>query len=259
MKHFGLCILTLGLASSAFGSACVQGGTFSSYITAGSCTFVANGQTYTLDDFTFLSVKVLTGEDASSFTLSESTTAPTVTITPLAAAKITGIGSETLLLGFDITANTPSIGFTNVNLAEQSSLTGISTGTVAEEDCFGGLLPVPGSINVASLGNGGLACLNGGLSVGATVGLSPGVNANANVNIPINGPFTNSVDVLKEISLTAIGSASVSSITQSFATTTNVTGAPEPGSMFLGGCGLLGVALALRRRQRVQTPDTSSK
>jgi hypothetical protein len=140
-------------------------------------------------------------------------------------------------------------------LSEQSSLSGLvgTTGTIAEEDCFGGLLPVPSSINVASLGNGGLACLGGGVSAGASIALSPGIGVNANIGIPLNGPFTNSVDVLKEINLTAVGAllttatASVSGIEQSF--TTQGAATPEPGTLLLGGFGLIGFALVLRRRR----------
>jgi hypothetical protein len=276
MKKLTLCILTLGLASHAFGSACVQGGSFSSYQTAGSCTFTANGNSYTLQDLTFLSVAVLTpGVGASDFSITESagTGGPKVTITPDSNIAISSIlaATETFLFGFDITSNNSSIGFTNVNLSEQSSLSSPvplvgATGLVAEEDCFGGALPLPGSVNIASLGSGGLACLNGGVSVGASIALGQGgVGANASIGIPINGPFTNSVDVLKELNLTAVGlvitpgTASVSSIGQTFTTNTG-SAAPEPGSFLLGGCGLLGVALILRYRTKSKLqPCVASK
>jgi hypothetical protein len=261
MKLIVFGILALGIASSAFGSACVQGGTFSSYEAAGSCTFTANGTTYTLQDFTFLSVAVLTpGVGAGDFTLSESAgvNGPVVTITPDANTDINTIvaATETFLFGFDITSNDPTIGFSNVNLSEQSSLSSPvpiagATGIVAEEDCYGGLLPAPNAL--LSLGSGGLACLGGGLSVGSSIALTPGGNTNTTVGIglPLGAPFTNSVDVLKELNLTAVGAlvtdgtASVSSIGQAF---TTGAATPEPGSFFLGGCGLIGVALALRRR-----------
>ncbi len=259
MKQFGLCILTLGMAASAFGSACFQGATLAAYETQGSCSFTSGGNSYTLQDFTFLAVSVLTsGGDASDFTLTESTGANgpivTVGIDPSLDISTILLATETFLVGFDIVSNNASIGFSNVNLSEQSSLSGLigTSGIIAEEDCFGGALPTPSNVNIASLGSGGLACLGGGVSVGASVGLAPGVNASASVGIPINGPFTNSVDVLKEINLAAIGAlltpatASVSDISQGFTTDT-----PEPGSfyMLLAGCGLFAIAFARRRRR----------
>jgi hypothetical protein len=73
------------------------------------------------------------------------------------------------------------------------------------------------------------------------VGLTPGVNTNANVPIPLTGSPTSAVDVLKEVTLTtAIGAtASVSSVTQDF----GIVATPEPGTYFLGGCGLVLIAL----------------
>lgn len=263
MKQLAISIATLAMASSAFGSACYQGATLSSYEAAGSCTFAANGNSYTLQDFTFLAVSVLTeGAGAGDFTVTESSGAngPIVTITPDGSLAISThlLATETFLFGFDITSNNDSIGFSDVSLSEQSALSGLigTSGTIAEEDCFGGALPLPGDVNIASLGSGGLACLGGGVSVGASIGLTPGVNANATVGIPINGPFTNSVDVLKEINLTAVGAlltdatASVADISQGFTTVGAPT--PEPGTfyMLLGGCGLIGISLAQRKRGR---------
>jgi hypothetical protein len=103
--------------------------------------------------------------------------------------------------------------------------------------------------------------------------LSAGLDVPANVNLPLNTPFTNSVDVLKEINLSAVGSvlplgsgtpgtASIASIGQTFSAE-NATGTPEPGTFFLGGCGLLGFGLALRRRakaaSKTQDPCLMSK
>jgi hypothetical protein len=177
--------------------------------------------------------------------LSESVGAggPVVTITPDGNTAINpGLAAtETIMLGFDITTNDAGIGFSGVDLSTVSSLSGLVTSaTVAEEDCFGGLLPGPS--NLLSLGNGGLACTPGGLSVGASVALTPGVNVDASVPIPLIGAPVQSVDVLKEINLVAAlgGSVSISSIGQSFATESNGAAAPEPGSFLLGGFGLLG-------------------
>jgi hypothetical protein len=208
---------------------------------------------------------------AADFGISESAglNGPTVTITPDAATDLSTniLATETILIGFDIVASNPSIKFNNVNLGETTTLTGPlgTTGTIAEQDCFGGLLPV----NVLSLGNGGLACTPGGLSVGASLALAQGIGVNANIGIPVVGLPTSSVDVLKEINLTASGvlfntaTASVSSITQGFSTVGGPASAPEPGSLFLGGLGLLGVALGLRRRERVaatvRSTDSSRK
>jgi hypothetical protein len=248
MKNFALCILTLGIASSAFGTACVSGDTLTQYIAQGSCSFTANGQSYTLTDFTFVNVTLLLAAttDEGAFTLSESSGAngPNVSITQTGA--ISGlVGTETDYIGFDIISQNPSIGFSNVNLANTTTGSGISLGVLAEEDCYGGLLPVPSRTNLLSLGSGGLTCLGGGLSTGASIA-TPIAGANVNIGIPLGYPFTNSVDVLKELNLTEVLGSSGQVITQGF--TTDAAPAPEPGSFFLGGCGLLGVALALRRR-----------
>jgi len=257
MKKFALCTIALGISTSAaFGSACTQGGTLSSYITAGSCTFTSNGQTYTLQDYTFLAINVLSnGATTSDFTLSESVGVggPSVTLTPDANLAINGIiATETILLGFDITTNDPTIAFSGVNLNVNSSLSGlVPTAVVAEEDCFGGLLPGPTPL--LSLGNGGLACLGSGPSVGASAALTEGINLNASVPIPLFGAPTASVDVLKEINLaTVLGSASIGSIGQSFDIVNTQQGstAPEPGSFVLGGCGFIGFALMLRRKAK---------
>lgn len=253
MKNIALCFLTLGISTSAFGSACTQGGSLSSYITSGSCTFSGNGQTYTLSDYTFLAINVLAkGATAADFTLSESVGAggPSVTITPDGNIAAGILSTETIMLGFDITSADANIGFSGVTLNTTSTLTGVvSTGLVAEEDCFGGALPAPNAL--LSLGSGGLACLGGGLSVGATDTLNLGTNINASVPIPLFGAPTSSVDVLKEINLTTlVGTASLSSIGQSFSTASTGTATPEPGSLLLGGCGLLGLALVLRRKAK---------
>jgi len=252
MKNFALCVLALGISTSAFGTACVQNNTLAQYETAGACTFVANGQTYTFQDYTFLAINVLAGgATASDFKLSEGTgpNGPSVTITPDGNIAAGILSTETILLGFDITAFSPTIGFSGVNLNTNSTLTGVvSTGIVAEEDCFGGLLPSPSAL--LSLGSGGLACLGGGLSVGASEALNLGVNVNASVPIPLFGAPSSSVDVLKEINLTTVvGTATINTIGQSFSTV-NTSATPEPGSFFLGGCGLLGFGMILRRRAK---------
>ena len=269
MKHLGLCILTLGFAATTYGSptSCSSLTNLQQYINANVCTFTSNGQNYTLQDFTFANVSLLTPAiGAANFGISESAGAngPTVTITPDATTDLSTnvLSTETVLIGFDIVSSSASINFSAVNLGETTSLSGPvgTTGTIAEQDCFGGLLPV----NLLSLGNGGLACGTSGLSIGASVALSQGIGVNANVPIQFSGAPTSSVDILKEINLTASGlvlqtaTASVSSITQGFTTVGPSANAPEPGSMLLGGIGLLGVALGLRRRQKLAAAGSST-
>jgi hypothetical protein len=245
-----VCLLTVGLSVSAYGSACTSGGTLASLITEGSCTFAGSGQSYTLNNLTFVAVGLLANTaTASDITVTETIGAngPSVNFTPDGNLQAAGVLSTlTYLFGFDLVSNVSNIGVGAVNLSEQSALTGLtSLGLVAEQDCYGGLLPV----GLLSLGDGGLACTNGGLSVGASLALTPLTNTNANVTIPFTG-FSNSVDVLKEINLTAalFGSASVTGIGQSFATQTNTAATPEPASLFLGGCGLIALALFRPRK-----------
>jgi hypothetical protein len=262
MKNIALCILTLGISTSAFGAACTQGATLTSYISTGACSFTGNGQTYTLGDYTFLAINVLAhGATTDDFSLSESVGAngPSVTITPDGNIAAGILSTETILLGFDITSPDANIGFSGVDLNVNSTLTGVvSTGIVAEEDCFGGALPAPNAL--LSLGSGGLACLGGGLSVGASAALNLGVGVNASVPIPLFGAPTSSVDVLKEINLTTVlGSATINTIGQSFTTASTGTATPEPGSFFLGGCGLLGFALVLRRKVKAHSPRLLTK
>ena len=256
MKHtLTLSILTLGLSVSAFASnaACgASGASLLSYINAGPCDFTGNGQSYTLSDYTFLAVGLLANTANASdinVTTSIGANGPNVTFTPDSNLEAGGLLSTlTYLFGFDLVSNVPSIGFAQVNLSEHSALVGgVSVGLVGEQDCYGGLLPV----NVASLGNGGLACTTGGLSVGTNINLTPGVNAQANPAIVFTG-FSNSVDVLKEVSLTAAigGSASVSSIGQSFTTELASVATPEPASLFLGGCGLIALAIFRPRKMK---------
>jgi hypothetical protein len=264
MKKLTLCIIALGFGSYAFGDACVSGNTLAFYQgqTGGSCTFSGNGQTYTLGDYSFLAVNVLSaGATTSDFTLQESVGAggPVVTITPNADLAISGIAAtETILLGFDITSGSPDINFSGVNLSTTSSVSGlVTTADVLEEDCYGGLLPGPALL---SLGSGGLACLGGGIAAGGDVALTPGLNVGLSVPIPLVGLPTASVDVLKEINLvTVLGSASVSSIGQSFSTVNTGSTAPEPGSgaFLLGGCGLMALALMLRRKNAVSKANHS--
>lgn len=253
-RNLHLMILTLGISASVFGSSCFTSAPLSSYLVpSGSCTFAGSGQSYTLDNFTFLAVGLLANTaSASDITVTATIGAngPTVTFTPDSALQAnSGLASTvTYLFGFDITSTTNNIGFSSVNLNEHSSLSGLgSLGLVAEEDCYGGALPLPGAVNLLSLGSGGLACLGGGPSVGASLALTPLANANGNASIQFSG-FSQSVDVLKEVSLTGVlgGSATVSGVSQSF---TTLEAVPEPATFFLGGCGLVLLALLRPRRK----------
>lgn len=270
MKKLALCA-ALGLASSAFGAACVSGQSLQTFINNTSCTFGASNQ-YTLQDLTFVNPVLQTGSPllsigvnllnqvnlgvaASDFTLTLGGTAgnPTVTLNPDSNVGVNSIlGTELILFGFDITSNTPSIGFNNVNLTS-AALTGLAAvGSIDEEDCYGGLLPVPSGLNLASLGNGGLACLDGTLAVGSSDGVKVadiGAGANVNIALPLGSPVTTSVDVLKEIQLTdLLGGASVASVTQGFSTANAPV--PEPASIFFTGCGLLSLGIFTRRRAK---------
>jgi hypothetical protein len=247
IKQLALCFLTLGIASSAYGSACVSG-TLSSYITQGSCTVGS----YTFNNFLFLAVNVLSpGVDAKDITVNATfnATGPNVTFTPDALLQATGVVSVAdYILGFEVTSTNPSIGFSGVNLSETGSVTGLSTAAIAELDCYGGLLQLPNPIT----GIVGLGCLSGGVAVGGNVSLPLGTTGTVNANIEFQ-KFTTTVDVLKDITLAGVlGGASVTGIGQQFSTGAAGTTVPEPTSLFLGGCGLIGLALVGRRKLKPQ-------
>lgn len=247
IKQFALCFLTLGIASSTYGSTCVSG-TLSSYISQGSCTV----GTYTFNNFLYLAVNVLSpGVDAKDITVNATVgpNGPNVTFTPDAALQATGIVSAAeYVLGFEVTSTNPTIGFSGVNLSETGSVTGLSTAAVAELDCYGGLLQLPNPIT----GIVGLGCLNSGIATGANVALPLGVTGTVNADIEFQ-KFSTTVDVLKDVTLAGIlGGASVTGIGQQFSTGVAGTAVPEPTSLFLGGCGLIGLALVRRRRLKPQ-------
>jgi hypothetical protein len=246
-RRLNLLILSLGISACAVAGPSFCTAELSTYLGGSTCTFGG----YTISDFTFVGLDVLGNPlNADHLTVSTSIGAngPTVTFTPDSTLSVSVLGVETYLFGFDLTSNVSNIDFASVNLDAQGSLSGVglgkltTTGTVAEQDCYGGL--IAGKENIVSLGNGGLACLGGGLSTGVGVGLALGTNVDANANLQFSGTSA-SVDVLKEVVLTTVlgGTASISSINQSFTTTV----APEPASFFLGGCGL--ILLAVGRLQ----------
>jgi hypothetical protein len=252
--QLALGILALGIASSAFGSTCVQG-TLSSYAAPGfSCTVGA----FTFNNFNFLAVNVLSSGNAADIMVDPTVgpNGPNVTFTADSTLQASGLVSVlNYILGFEVTSTNPNIGFQAVNLGATGTLAngplGVSTAAVAEVDCYGGLLQLP---NVLT-GIVGLGCLNSGVAVGANVALPLGTNVTASVPIEFSG-FSTTVDVLKDITLVAAlgGSASISSISQGFTTENQGgTGTPEPASFFMGGCGL--VALALIGRRRIKKPS----
>jgi hypothetical protein len=251
-RYLNLFILTLAVSATAAASNTFCTAALSTYVGGGSCTFGG----FTINDFTFVGVDVLGNslapKDITVSTSIDSSGNPTVTFTPDSAFAVSILGVETYLFGFDLTSNTANIDFSKVNLDAQGSVHGVgllgatTTATVAEQDCYGGA--IIGKENIVSLGNGGLACLGGGLSAGVGVALGLGANVDASAGLEFSGTSA-SVDVLKEVVLTTVlgGSASISGIEQAFTITggaqTNSGAVPEPGSFFLGGCGLILVAL----------------
>lgn len=243
--QFTLFVLTLGIASSAFGSACVSG-SLASYIAQGSCTVGS----YTFNNFSYLAVNVLSpNAGAADITVNATVGAggPDVTFTPDSLLQAAGVASVAeYILGFEVTSNTPTIGFQSVNLSETGSVSGLSTAAIAEVDCYGGLLQLPNAIT----GIVGVGCLSSGVAAGGNVALPLATTGTVNADIEFSG-FSTTVDVLKDITLAGIvGSASVTGIGQSFATETGGANTPEPGSLFLGGCGLIGLALVGRRKAK---------
>jgi hypothetical protein len=249
-RYLNLFILTLGISASAMASPSFCSAALSTYLGGSTCTFGG----YTLSDFTFVNIDVLADpvlpSDINVSATLDANGNPTVTFTPDTAFAVSSlIGVQTYLFGFDLTSNTANVDFASVNLDAQGSLSGsnlitklTTTASVAEQDCYGGL--ITGKENLLSLGNGGLACTTGGLSTGTSVNLALGASVGANAGIEFSGTSA-SVDVLKEVVLTTVlgGNASISTIDQAFTTTQGGAAAPEPGSFFLGGCGLILVAL----------------
>lgn len=245
-RNLTLPVLWLGISALAAAGPSYCAAALSTYLGGGSCTFGG----FTISDFTFVGVDVL-GNPLSASDISVSTAiganGPTVTFTPDSAFSVSLVGTETYLFGFDLTSNTANIDFSNVNLDAQGSLSGkgplnaTTTATVGEQDCYGGV--IVGKANILSLGNGGLACLGGGLSTGVGVSLGLGADVDASAGLEFSGTSA-SVDVLKEVALTTVlgGTASISEVDQAF-TTTAGTATPEPASFFLGGCGLILITL----------------
>jgi hypothetical protein len=265
MKNYlNLAILTLGFSASAFAttSFCSSLTTFQDYISAGSC-WVDPAKNYTVGDFTYVAVGVLSGVASASdinVTATVGAFGPTLDFAPDSGFKVTAglvTADAAYLFGFDLVSADTNIGFSSVTLSETDNVSLLSTANVLEADCYGGALV--GKNTILSLGGGGLLCTTGGVAVGANLAATALTSTNLSASIAFSG-FANSVDVLKEVSLVSLGVgpiipgfASVSDIGQSFVTENAQVGAatPEPASYFLGGCGLILVSLAkLTRKTR---------
>lgn len=252
-KYFSLSVLTLGISVSAFGSTTYCNESLAAIATNGGCTFSdGSGQSYTINDVTFVGLGLFQGvSSADDITLSATITAggPVVTLTPDSALTDSGlIGTQTYLFGFDITSNSANINFNNVNLQATSSTSGIvGLAAIAEEDCYGGVLPVPSA--PLSLSGSTVACLSSGIGVATPVETSLTGPVDVNLGLPLLDQPTANVDVLKEVQLAALlGSASLSNATQTFGTVNSGSATPEPASFFLGGCGLVVLALVRPRK-----------
>jgi hypothetical protein len=202
---------------------------------------------YVFNNFTYIAVNILSQNVSAAdigVNATVNATGPDVVFTPDSALQAGGLVSAAeYIFGFEVTS-TNSIPFQSVMLSDFGTVTGLSTATVAEVDCNGGLLQLPNQINHLV----GVACLGGGPSAGANAALPLGTNVSANANIILDDESF-SIDVLKDVTLTAaLGTASVTSIGQQFTPGTATT--PEPTSFLLGGCGLIGLALVRRRKAK---------
>jgi hypothetical protein len=251
MKNtFALSVLALGISSFAFGGACSQA-SLATYIQEGSCTVGA----YTFNNFAYFPVTVFAGNPGAGQIMVNATVSngnPDVTFTPGAGFSAGGlISAANYLFGFEV-SDSSGIDFQSVNLGATAAVTLLGTAVVTEVDCNGGLLQLPNQVT----GTAGVACLTGGISTGTTATLSLG-SVSALANIQLAGT-DESVDVLKNVTLAAVlGSSTVTSIDQQF-TTTGGTSTPEPASFFLGGCGLVGLALVGRRKAKGGSKTTPS-
>jgi hypothetical protein len=155
MKKLALCILTLGVASSAFGAACAQVA-LSTYDVGGfSCTVGS----YTFNNFSYIALNVLSTNVPASQIIVDPTAGvngPNVTFTPNTPFTASGVASVAdYIFGFTVTSTNPLIGFKSVNLNTTGDTTGLGVAAVVEADCYGGLLQVPNIVT----GIVGLGCL----------------------------------------------------------------------------------------------------
>jgi hypothetical protein len=246
MKKLALCILTLGVASSAFGAACVSAA-LSTYDVGG---FSCNVGSFTFNNFSYIALNVLSTNVPASQIIVNPTAGvngPNVTFTPSTPFTASGVASVAdYIFGFTVTSTNPLIGFKSVDLNTTGDTTGLGVAAVVEADCYGGLLQLPNIVT----GIVGLGCLSGGVAVGATATLpGGGVPLGVNANIVFDGETT-TVDVLKDVTLAGalLGTATVTGVGQQFTTQTNAV--PEPASFFMGGCGLIALALVGRRKMK---------
>jgi hypothetical protein len=150
------------------------------------------------------------------------------------------ISASESLITFSATSLVGGIDVTSIGLSDTGAVSGLGTATVAEVDCFGGLL----NPNTPSV-----ACLGGGVGVGANANIT-GTNLSANALIPFASAVPE-VDVIKDITLATgvVGSSAVSSVTQDFNLTGTASAVPEPRTMVLAGFGLAALLFAGRRRK----------
>lgn len=214
-------------------------GSLSSYMALGSagCTIDSD---YTFKDFNYL---VSASVFANNITASNITVTPTSgpggpTLTFSANWSASGVLASTYagVLRFTGTASGLAFSpFDSQQLGVAGSASGLSTATVSETNCVGGLLQ-----------STGVACLTGGITESLAAQIT-GTATSANANVAFSPASL--VDVYKTISLVgaANGSASLSSFSQTFGV--EATPTPEPATFGLIGAGCFSFAL-LRRRKR---------
>lgn len=244
--HFLVLFAAMQLGTAVYAAPSCVNGTLSFYQSTYGSSGCMIGDDYLVRDFSYLTASVF----ANPVTPSE------INITPTLGAggpdlqfsanwrvSLLGVSEAALIFAIDAVGGSPFV-FDGVELNVTGSRAGLSAASVTEVNCLGGLL------NIRALpytGLGSVACLGGGPELQTIAALPAGTNVNATGQV-VFSPTATTVDVVKNIALAGVlGSASVTSIGQSFSTVDTGSDVPEPVTSLTAGLSLLAIGLYRRR------------
>lgn len=238
-KLFLFCAAAGFCVSAGAAPTCING-SLSFYQSTYGSTGCMIGSDYLVRDFSYLTASVFANPVTTSniqVTPTLGAGGPQLQFSANWQVSLLGLSEAAIIFAIDAVGGTPFV-FDGVQLNITGSRSGISAASVTEVNCLGGLL------NIRSLpytGLGSVACLGGGPELQTVASLPVGTNVNASGQV-VFSPTASTVDVVKNIALTAaLGSASVSSIGQSFSTVDVPT--PEPVTALTAGLTLIGLGL----------------